>query len=68
MSHSTILSGEQYACGVGLDFNGADCSPSEDLATEYSSTSAREKSQLIHTIRERNRLAPSHLTFQPLVA
>jgi hypothetical protein len=33
---------------VGLPFNGADGSPSEQLAAEYSATSAREKCQLIH--------------------
>jgi hypothetical protein len=43
-----ILSGAQYACGIGFPFNGANGSPSEQLSTENASTSAREKSQLIH--------------------
>jgi hypothetical protein len=43
-----VLSGAQYACWVGFPFNGADGSPPEELAPEYSSTSACEKSQLIH--------------------
>ena len=42
-----ILSGAQYACGVGFPFNSADCPPSEEVPAEYASTSAREKSQLI---------------------
>jgi hypothetical protein len=45
---AVILSGAQYACWVWLPFDCADCSPSKELASEYSSTSACEKSQLIH--------------------
>ena len=47
---SVILSGDKYACGVGLPFDGADGSPSEQVACEYSATSACEKSQLIHLL------------------
>jgi hypothetical protein len=36
-------------CGVGIKFNCADGAPFKELASEYASTSAREKSQLIHT-------------------
>jgi hypothetical protein len=45
---AVILSGAQYACWIGFPFDCADCAPSEELASEYSSTSACEKSQLIH--------------------
>jgi hypothetical protein len=44
---AVILSGGKYACGVVLPLNGANCVPSEHVASKYSSTSAREKSQLI---------------------
>jgi len=46
--NAVILSGEQYACWVGGPFDGADGAPSEQVASEYSATSACEKSQLIH--------------------
>jgi hypothetical protein len=39
---AVILSGEQYARGVGVVLDGADGSPAEKLASEYASTSARE--------------------------
>jgi hypothetical protein len=39
---AVILSGGKYACGVGFPFNGANGAPSEQVAAEYSSTSARE--------------------------
>jgi hypothetical protein len=45
---SIILSGEQSPSGIGVKFDGAHGSPSEQMPAEYSSTSAREKSQLIH--------------------
>jgi hypothetical protein len=45
---AVILSGEQYTCGVGLPLDGADGSPSEQVATKNASTSAREKCQLMH--------------------
>jgi hypothetical protein len=45
---AVILSGEQYACGIGVVLDGADGAPSEQVAAEYSSTSAREKCQLTH--------------------
>jgi hypothetical protein len=44
-------------CGVGIKFNGADGSPPEELSPEYSSTSAREKSQLIQAIPSRGTAA-----------
>jgi hypothetical protein len=43
-----ILSGAQYACGIWFPFNGTNGSPSEQLSPENASTSACEKSQLIH--------------------
>jgi hypothetical protein len=43
-----VLSGGEYASGKWVPFNGTNGSPPEQLAAEYSSTSAREKSQLIH--------------------
>jgi hypothetical protein len=46
--HAVILSGEQYACWVGFPLDSADGSPSEQVAAEYSATSACEKCQLIH--------------------
>jgi len=39
---AVILSGGKYACGVGFPFNGANGAPSEQVAAENSSTSARE--------------------------
>jgi hypothetical protein len=45
---AVILSGEQYACGIGLPLDSADGSPSEETASENASTSAREKCQLMH--------------------
>jgi len=39
---SVILAGAQYASGVGVAFDGADCSPPEEVAAEYAPTSARE--------------------------
>jgi hypothetical protein len=45
---AVILSGDKYACGVWVALNGANRSPSEQFAAQYSATSAREKSQLIH--------------------
>jgi hypothetical protein len=46
--YSVILSGDKYARGIGVPLNGTDGAPAEQLASEYSSTSACEKSQLIH--------------------
>jgi hypothetical protein len=40
--NAVILSGNKYACGIGVNLNSADGSPSEETAAEYSSTSARE--------------------------
>jgi hypothetical protein len=45
---SVVLSRDKNACGVGIVFDGADGLPSKELASEYASTSACEKSQLIH--------------------
>jgi hypothetical protein len=47
---AVILSGGKYACGVGLPLDGADSAPSKQVSSENASTSAREKSQLIHFI------------------
>jgi len=44
-----VLSLGKYTCWVGFPFNGAHCSPSEKFSPKYSATSAREKSQLIHS-------------------
>jgi len=45
-----ILSGGKYSSGIGFPFDGTDGFPSEQLAPKYSSTSAREKCQLIHVL------------------
>nr|WP_245846612.1 hypothetical protein [Halomonas humidisoli] len=45
---SIVLSLRQNLCCVGITLNGADGTPSEEVAAEYSATSACEKSQLIH--------------------
>ena len=45
---SVVLSCDENARGVGVNLNRADGCPSEDFSAEYSATSAREKSQLIH--------------------
>ncbi len=45
---AVILSGGKNASCVGFPLNGADGSPSEQMASEYAATSACEKSQLIH--------------------
>ena len=42
------MSLRQNLCCVGITLNGADGAPSKEVAAEYSSTSACEKSQLIH--------------------
>jgi len=47
--NAVILPGAQYSDGVGVVFDGADGSPSEDVAAEYAATSACEKCQLIHS-------------------
>jgi hypothetical protein len=39
---AVILAGEENACGVGVELDGADCPPSEQNAAEYSATSACE--------------------------
>lgn len=48
---SIVLPLNKNGCGVGIKFNGADGSPSQELAPENPATSAREKSQLIHAVR-----------------
>lgn len=55
---SVVLSGEEHAAGVVVDFDGADGPPSEEFASEYASTNAREKCQLIHSF-------PHALSFTP---
>jgi len=39
---SVVLSSHENVAGIGLVFDSADCAPSEQLAAEYSATSARE--------------------------
>jgi hypothetical protein len=46
---SVVLTCKQYALAAVVFFDGAHSSPSKEFASENSSTSAREKSQLIHT-------------------
>ena len=46
---SVILPCDEYACGVGVPLDGAHGFPSKEVPSEYASTSAREKSQLIHS-------------------
>jgi hypothetical protein len=48
----------QKLCGVGITLNGADGAPSEEVAAEYSTASACEKSQLIHAASKKGRLDP----------
>jgi hypothetical protein len=48
--NSIVLPLAQNPNGVWLPLNGAHCPPSEQLSAEYSSTSAREKCQLIHIL------------------
>jgi hypothetical protein len=45
---SVILAGNQDACGVGVPLDSAHGAPSKEMSTEDASTSAREKSQLMH--------------------
>lgn len=40
--YAVILSGEQYARGIGLNLDSADGTPSEDCPSQNASTSARE--------------------------
>lgn len=56
---SIILSLDEYRSGIGFVFDGADCSPSEDVSCEYASTSAREKCQLIHAPAPSLKFPPS---------
>ena len=56
---AVILSGGKNACGVGLPLNSTDGSPSEEMPSEYSATSACEKSQLIHVTPSPPTTAPS---------
>ncbi len=44
---SVVLPGDQHVPCVGLELDGADAPPPEQLAAEDASTSAREKCQLI---------------------
>jgi hypothetical protein len=51
---SVILSGGKNSGGVGFSFDGTDGAPTKQVSSENASTSAREKSQLIHgTSRQR---------------
>jgi hypothetical protein len=45
---SIVLSLHKNGRGEGITLNGAHGSPPENFSPEYSSTSTREKSQLIH--------------------
>jgi hypothetical protein len=45
---AVVLPLRKNGCAVGIKFNGAHGFPPEEFSPEYSSTSAREKSQLIH--------------------
>ena len=45
---TVVLSGDKDTGCVGFTFDGADGSPSEQVASENAATSACEKSQLIH--------------------
>lgn len=58
---SFILSGGKNARGVGLELDSADSAPAEQLASEYSATSACEKSQLIHHLNPANKF-PAWIT------
>jgi hypothetical protein len=49
LKNSVVLSLAQKPNSEWLPFDGADGSPSKQLAAENSSTSAREKCQLIHS-------------------
>jgi hypothetical protein len=55
LEKSIVLSLDKNGRGEGIKLNGANGSPSEELPPEYSSTSAREKSQLIHALEPRSR-------------
>jgi hypothetical protein len=46
-----VLSCDENASGIVVDLDGADGAPPEERTAEYSSASAREKSQLIHASR-----------------
>jgi putative intracellular protease/amidase len=39
---AVILSGDEYACGVGLALDSADGAPAKEFASEYSATSTCE--------------------------
>ena len=43
-----VLAGHEYVSAVGVELDGADGSPSEQLSAKDASTSAREKCQLTH--------------------
>jgi hypothetical protein len=60
--NAVILSGGKYASCVGFPLNGTDSAPSEQVSSEYSSTSACEKSQLIHVTSYINKIKKNKLT------
>lgn len=41
-----VLACDKYASSVGVELDGADSTPSEEVPSEYAPTSTREKSQL----------------------
>jgi hypothetical protein len=47
MQASVVLSGEQHAAGVIIEFDGTDGFPSEEFASKYAAACACEKCQLI---------------------
>jgi hypothetical protein len=57
---SIVLSLRQNGCGEGITFNCAQRSPPEEVSPEYASTSAREKSQLIHAAPSNGNSSESH--------
>jgi hypothetical protein len=47
---SFILSGAQYACGIGFPLDCADCSPSEEVSAKNSATCSCEESEFIKAL------------------
>jgi hypothetical protein len=47
---TVVLSGAQYACGVRFPFNGADGSPSEELASKDAATGSGEQCEFTKSI------------------
>jgi hypothetical protein len=47
---TVVLSGAQYACGVGFPFDGADGSPSKELASKDAATGSGEQCKFTKSI------------------